>query len=121
MNFLLRHWRLLPLKILIQIGTATHAPLIISPVTWIVLLCVNAIMEVNKFKSAMEQVCVFCILLILQLILLLVLLHCEIFCMCLKFSNILFPFINFLVIMTYSLNTILGIFLLRINGRGKFF
>ena len=44
--------------------------------TWIVSLCVNAIMEVNKFKSAMKQVCKFCIQVILQLILLLVLLHC---------------------------------------------
>ena len=61
------------------------------------------------------------LLVILQLILLLVLLHCVLFCMCLKFSNIFFPFINFPVIMTYSLNTILRIFLLRINGRGKVF
>ena len=44
--------------------------------TWIISLCVNAIMEVNKFKSAMEQVCKFCIQVILQLILLLLLLHC---------------------------------------------
>ena len=43
----------------------------------------------------------------------------RIFCMCLKFSNIFFPFINFSMIMMYSLNNILGIFLLRIDGRGK--
>ena len=33
MNLLLRHWRLLTLTRLIQIGTATQVPLIISPMT----------------------------------------------------------------------------------------
>ena len=39
------------------------APLIISSVTWIVSLCVNATIEVKKFKSAIEKVSDFACLL----------------------------------------------------------
>jgi hypothetical protein len=77
--------------------------------------------EVIKLKSATEQVCAFCILVIPCLILLLAHLHCIIFFICLIFPKIFFQPINSHVIMMYFLNVIYGISLLRINSHGKLF
>jgi hypothetical protein len=63
--------------------------------------------------------CVFCILVILLLLLLLILLYCIIFFMYLIFPGTSFLFINFSIIMTYFLNIILGIFLLRTDSHRR--
>jgi hypothetical protein len=109
-----RLWRLLLTTRLIRIGTSTLAQQITSPAILIVWLFVSATMVERKSMLAIEQVCVFRILVILQLIRLFILLHCVIFFMFLTLPSILFLSTNFLVIMMSLLNIILDIFLLRI-------
>lgn len=108
---LLQRWQPhLPTR-LIPIGTVIPAPRIILQVILTGLLFVNVIMVVNKFKWATVQVCLFCTLVTLLLILPLVLLHCVTFCMYLKLLKIYCMSTNSLVIMMSFLNIIHGIFL----------
>jgi hypothetical protein len=106
----LQPWRPPLHTILILTSTMIPTPWIISQVIMIGLLSMDAIMAVNKCKSAMEQVCRFYILVNLQLILLLVYLNYVIFYMCLPLLKIFCLFINYPTIMMYFLNFIRGIF-----------
>jgi hypothetical protein len=76
-------------------------------------------MAMNKSKSATDQVCELRILVIPLLILPIVLLHYVISFMFPTLLKTSFRFTNFHEIMTSSLNTILGIFLLRTDSRGE--
>lgn len=108
---LLQRWHPhLPTR-LIPIGTVIPAPPIILQVILTGLLFVNVIMVVNKFKWATVQVCLFCTLVTILLILPLVLLHCVTFCMYLKLLKIYCLSTNSPVIMMSFLNIIHGIFL----------
>jgi hypothetical protein len=113
-----RPWHLRSPRLML-IGTPTQALPTTSQVILIVLPSVSAIMATIKFKLATTQVCVLCMLVIPQLILLLVHLCYIIPCMFLKLLSISCLSTNFPVIMTSFLNIILGIFLLRIASRGK--
>jgi hypothetical protein len=84
----------------IPIGTVIPAPRTTSRAIFIALPCVSNVTEATRCKLAMEQVCKFCILVLVQLILILAPLPSIMSFMFLIYSNIFFRFINYLVIIT---------------------
>jgi hypothetical protein len=105
----------------IQTGIMILVLRTISPVIWIVLPYERSTPVATRSKWAMEQVCVFCILVLVLFILILDLWLSTMFFMFQIYLSISYQFINYLVTIMCFLNFILGLILSRIEPPGSFF